>query len=122
MFEDPALHSSGLASDSLEENSSSGQMTGITNESTGDTGLTAGAATTLDAEPTAVTNEVSEQINSAMVGLQVAETASVSESKVDDQHQLSVEDVDSLLDKCLLQALHTTIKDKDLPMLGSILW
>lgn len=122
VFEDPALHSSGLASVSLENNSSPGQMTGITNESTGDTGPAEGSTTILEAEPTAVGNEVNEQINSAMVGLHVGENASGSESNVDDQHQLSVEDVDSLLDKCLLQALHTTIKDKDLPMLGSILW
>lgn len=122
VFEDPALYSSGLASDSLEDNSSAGQVTAITNESAGDPGMAEGAATTLATEPTAGVNEVSEQINSAMAGLQVVENASGSESIVDDQPQLSVEDVDSLLDRCLLQALHTTVKDKDLPILGSILW
>lgn len=35
---------------------------------------------------------------------------------------LSLEDVDSHLDKCLLHALHKTVKDKDLPMPGSSLW
>ncbi|KAK9110894.1 hypothetical protein Scep_018413 [Stephania cephalantha] len=39
-----------------------------------------------------------------------------------DQHVLSIEEVDSLLDKCLLQALHSTVKDIDLPMPGSTLW
>lgn len=39
-----------------------------------------------------------------------------------DQHTLSTSDIDLLLDKCLLQALHTTLKDKDLPMPGSTLW
>jgi translation initiation factor 2D len=39
-----------------------------------------------------------------------------------DQHTLSTSDVDLLLDKCLLQALHTTLKDKDLPIPGSTLW
>ncbi|XP_028803423.1 eukaryotic translation initiation factor 2D isoform X1 [Neltuma alba] len=38
------------------------------------------------------------------------------------QLSLSSADIDSLLDKCLLQALHTTVKDKDLPMPGSTLW
>lgn len=37
------------------------------------------------------------------------------------QH-LSTEEIDSLLDKCFLQALHTNVKDKDLPMPGSTLW
>ncbi|KAJ3675497.1 hypothetical protein LUZ60_004539 [Juncus effusus] len=35
---------------------------------------------------------------------------------------MSVEEIDKLLDKCLLQALHTSVKDKDLPMPGSTLW
>ena len=39
-----------------------------------------------------------------------------------DQPTLSTSDVDLLLDKCLLQALHTTLKDKDLPIPGSTLW
>ncbi|KAJ0603929.1 putative SUI1 domain, PUA domain, PUA-like superfamily, SUI1 domain superfamily, Pre-PUA protein [Helianthus annuus] len=38
------------------------------------------------------------------------------------QVSLSVEDVDALLDKCLLQAFYTTLKDKDLPIAGSTLW
>ncbi|KAJ6383804.1 hypothetical protein OIU78_027158 [Salix suchowensis] len=41
---------------------------------------------------------------------------------VEEQHTLSAEDVDAYLDKCLLQALHTTVNDKDLPMPGSTLW
>ncbi|XP_057793781.1 uncharacterized protein LOC131010327 [Salvia miltiorrhiza] len=125
VFEDPALYSAGQASDSFEDNSSVGQMTAMANESTGDASLADGAAPIFDSAPNTdhtVVNEVGEEINSAMVDLQVAENASGSDSNVDDQHPLSVEDVDSLLDKCLLQALHTTIKDKDLPMLGSILW
>ncbi|KAK9134144.1 hypothetical protein Syun_013474 [Stephania yunnanensis] len=39
-----------------------------------------------------------------------------------DQHVLSIEQVDSLLDKCLLQALHSTVKDIELPVPGSTLW
>ncbi|EFJ36653.1 hypothetical protein SELMODRAFT_77083 [Selaginella moellendorffii] len=35
---------------------------------------------------------------------------------------VSTEEMDLLLDRCLLQALHTTVKDKDLPIPASILW
>ncbi|KAL1533954.1 eukaryotic translation initiation factor 2D-like [Salvia divinorum] len=125
VFEDPALYSASSASDSFDINSSAGQMTAMTHESTGDASLADGAAPISHSAPDtdhSVVNEGGEQVNSAMADLQVAENASISDSNVDDQHPLSVEDVDSLLDKCLLQALHTTIKDKDLPMLGSILW
>ncbi|MBA0827353.1 hypothetical protein Goarm_012138, partial [Gossypium armourianum] len=47
-------------------------------------------------------------------------TANVDAAKLDiELSSLSIEDVDSHLDRCLLQALHTTVKDKDLPMPGS---
>ncbi|MBA0852192.1 hypothetical protein Goshw_002269, partial [Gossypium schwendimanii] len=47
-------------------------------------------------------------------------TANVDAAKLDiELLSLSIEDVDSHLDRCLLQALHTTVKDKDLPMPGS---
>lgn len=50
-------------------------------------------------------------------------TANVDAAKLDiELLSLSIEDVDSHLDRCLLQALHTTVKDKDLPMPGSTLW
>ncbi|KAH7435891.1 hypothetical protein KP509_06G082800 [Ceratopteris richardii] len=35
---------------------------------------------------------------------------------------MTAEEIDALLDSCLLQALHTTVKEKDLPMPGSTLW
>lgn len=123
VFEDPALFSAGLASNSRVDDSSVGQSTAIINEYMGDTSPADGAAPILDSAPNTdptLDNEVSGQIASAMADLQVVENVSGSESNVDDQHP--VEDVDSLLDKCLLQALHTTVKDTDLPMLGSILW
>ncbi|KAJ9559726.1 hypothetical protein OSB04_004886 [Centaurea solstitialis] len=46
----------------------------------------------------------------------------VQQGVVEEQSTLSVEDVDALLDKCLLQAFYTTLKDKDLPIAGSTLW
>ncbi|TYI16702.1 hypothetical protein ES332_A08G272400v1 [Gossypium tomentosum] len=50
-------------------------------------------------------------------------TANVDAAELDiELLSLSIEDVDSHLDRCLLQALHTTVKDKDLPMPGSTLW
>ncbi|KAL2893924.1 Eukaryotic translation initiation factor 2D [Bienertia sinuspersici] len=55
-------------------------------------------------------NDDSEQVVSELSGLKVAENES--------QHSLSTEDVDVLLNNCLLQALHTTVKDKDLPLPG----
>ncbi|KAL0456274.1 UNVERIFIED_CONTAM: Eukaryotic translation initiation factor 2D [Sesamum latifolium] len=125
VFEDPALYSASQASDSCQDDTSAGQTNAISNEHIGDSSAADGTPSVLDsasAEDTSVTNEVSEQITAAMVDLQVVEDAAGIESNVDDQHLLSVEDVDALLDKCLLQALHTTVKDKDLPMPGSILW
>lgn len=50
-------------------------------------------------------------------------TDNVGNAKSDiELHSLSIEDLDSHLDRCLLQTLHTTVKDKDLPMPGSTLW
>ncbi|KAE8671034.1 putative serine/threonine-protein kinase cx32 [Hibiscus syriacus] len=50
-------------------------------------------------------------------------SANVTDMKSDiDLSSLSIEYVDSHLDICLLQAFHTTIKDKDLPIPGSTLW
>lgn len=67
-------------------------------------------------------NDTAEGITSSVADLKVTDDASVEESIVEDQQPFSAEDVDMLLDRCLLQALHTTIKDKDLPMPGSTLW
>lgn len=125
VFEDPALLSAGQASDSCENDSSVGQINAVNNDHMGDANSADGALSILDSAPKEepiVTNEVTEQITTAMVDLQVEENAAGSEANVDDQHPLSVEDVDLLLDKCLLQALHTTVKDKDLPIPGSTLW
>ncbi|MCL7035421.1 hypothetical protein MKW94_006807, partial [Papaver nudicaule] len=70
-----------------------------------------------------IKNETAEQITTNMSGLRVAENVSAEESNAEkDQQALSSEEVDALLDKCLLQALHTTVKEKDLPMPGSTLW
>lgn len=66
--------------------------------------------------------DVFEQVVTELGGLKVTEDISSADVHIVDQHSLSTEDVDMLLDKYLLQALHTTVKDKDLPMPGSTLW
>ncbi|KAF6142217.1 hypothetical protein GIB67_037135 [Kingdonia uniflora] len=68
-------------------------------------------------------NGLPEGIISDLSGLNVEVNGSVEELNGEkEQHALSTDEVDSLLDTCLLQALHTTVKDKDLPMPGSSLW
>lgn len=53
--------------------------------------------------------------------MKVTENVTADES-IDEQLALSSEDVEAYLDRCFLQALHTTVKDKDLPMPGSTFW
>lgn len=65
-------------------------------------------------------NNGANDITAAVSDLKLPDTGFTHEPN--DQHSLSTEDIDSLLDKCLLQALHTTVKEKDLPMPGSTLW
>lgn len=125
VIEDPALFSTLQASDSCEDHLSVGQANAISSEYMGDASAADGTQSIPDpasGEDPTVKNEFSEHITTGMADLQVKEDTSGIESNVDDQNSLSVEDVDLLLDKCLLQALHTTVKDKDLPILGSILW
>lgn len=63
-------------------------------------------------------NDTANEITTGLADLGLPDTGSAN----DTADQLSTSDVDSLLDKCLLQALHTTVKDKDLPLPGSTLW
>lgn len=67
-------------------------------------------------------NDTDEQIVADVGEMKLTEKVAADESNMEDQYTLSTEDVDGLLDKCFLQALHTTVKDKDLPMPGSTLW
>ncbi|CAI0459109.1 unnamed protein product [Linum tenue] len=63
-----------------------------------------------------------EQLNVEVGNLKVSDNVGDESAAEEEQHTLSAEEVDSLLDNCLLQALHTTVKDKDLSMPGSTLW
>ncbi|CAN6555816.1 unnamed protein product [Malus baccata var. baccata] len=67
-------------------------------------------------------DEIAKEITAHVGDLKVTDNHFADQSNGEDQHSLSTEDVDMLLEKCLLQALHTTIKDEDLPMPGSTLW
>lgn len=71
-----------------------------------------------------VSNEIFEEVVAAdMSGLKVSHNAPAEEPNNDKEPlTLSSDEVDILLDACLLQALHTSVKDKDLPMPGSTLW
>ncbi|KAL4559634.1 hypothetical protein LXL04_031777 [Taraxacum kok-saghyz] len=63
-----------------------------------------------------------QQVRTDLGDLKVTDNAESDKGVADDQNTLSVEDVDALLDKCLLQAFYTSLKDKDLPIAGSTLW
>ncbi|KAJ0972861.1 hypothetical protein J5N97_020820 [Dioscorea zingiberensis] len=77
----------------------------------------------IDASVSVDTHNVSEEIAADMSGLHVTENVVADETGAEKETKnLSTTDVDSLLDKCFLQALHTSVKDKDLPMPGSTLW
>lgn len=62
-------------------------------------------------------NDTQGQLVGSMDELKEADDVSAIE-----QRTLSTEEVDALLGKCLLQALHSTVKEKDLPIPGSTLW
>ncbi|KAK4570671.1 hypothetical protein RGQ29_029498 [Quercus rubra] len=127
VFEDPALLQSGQASDSCEGSTdvSNGQRNGDDNIEVGenvdvtDVFDEANHASS-SSKQIDVDNATAEEIIGGVGDLKV--TDNVLSEDLNVQHTLSTEDVDALLDKCLLQALHTTIKDKDLPMPGSTLW
>ncbi|CAK9139199.1 unnamed protein product [Ilex paraguariensis] len=125
VFEDPFLSSTSQNSETCEGDASVAQENCLNNEEVGK-GIDITDVRS-DSDPVSVTHtdvekENAEQIITDMGELKVIGNVSTDESNIDDQHSLSIEDVNALLDKCLLQSLHTTVKDKDLPMPGSTLW
>lgn len=121
VFPDPSLSSS--ASYSCEADPSNEQQSDLGAELPGEPDFTVDFQAVADT-PYVDKNELSEQLASKMSELKAADCSSIEESyvEVEDKNFLSVSDVDGLLDQCLLQALHTTVKEKDLPMSGSTLW
>ncbi|XP_059631037.1 uncharacterized protein LOC132273942 [Cornus florida] len=125
VFGDPSLASTCQASDSREGDALIHQQNGSDNKEVGEAIIVTDAHSDIDPVSTQqidFKDDSAEQVTADMGDLKVTENASTDELTVEEQHTLSTEDVDALLDKCLLQALHTTIKDKDLPMPGSTLW
>ncbi|KAE8791279.1 Eukaryotic translation initiation factor 2D [Hordeum vulgare] len=69
-------------------------------------------------EDLAINSETIEDLTAGVSELNFLQEKTTEEK----EHQhLSTEEIDYLLDICLLQALHTNVKDKDLPIPGSIL-
>lgn len=126
VFEDPTL-SSLQVSDSYSggNDSSNDQQNGISDKENGQSVDIADVLSEPSSALVAQTNsgnEIAEEIAAHVDDLKVTDDGSADQSIWEDQHPLSTEDVDTLLEKCLLQALHTTVKDKDLPTPGSTLW
>lgn len=118
---DPALFSASQISDAFE-GASDNQHDAFTNEKEehvdGKDTHRETDVPTYDAR-----DKVSEELAADLNGLEVSDHISAEEpSNEKEQQVLSSEEVDSLLDKCLLQALHVTVEDNDLPMPGSTLW
>uniref|UniRef100_A0A5B7AKM9 Putative eukaryotic translation initiation factor 2D n=1 Tax=Davidia involucrata TaxID=16924 RepID=A0A5B7AKM9_DAVIN len=125
VFEDPSLSSASQARDSCECDTSIDQQNGIENKEVGEAIDVTDLHLALDPASTTQTdlkNDISEQVIRDVGDLKVTENVSTDDLNVEEQHTLSTEDIDALLDKCLLQALHTTVNEKDLPMPGSTLW
>ncbi|KAF7824915.1 eukaryotic translation initiation factor 2D [Senna tora] len=113
VFEDPSIPSSFQTSNLIEgdgETSNDQQSNTESNEGAG----------SLDVNDQQDENDPVDEITSGVGSLKLPDAGSADEPN--EQLSLSTADIDSLLDKCLLQALHTTVKDKDLPMPGSTLW
>ncbi|KAJ6379555.1 hypothetical protein OIU76_016239, partial [Salix suchowensis] len=120
VFEDPVFLSSVQVPDSCEGSgdSSNHENDGVDSKEVGESAIS-------DSHPTSKTqldSDIVEQVTTVLGGFKVTDNIAADESTtVEEQHTLSAEDVDAYLDKCLLQALHTTVNDKDLPMPGSTL-
>ncbi|KAG7651337.1 putative SUI1 domain, PUA domain, PUA-like superfamily, SUI1 domain superfamily, Pre-PUA protein [Arabidopsis thaliana] len=110
VMEDPAYIAPGSGEDILDTSASTGNEE---DESALETASTSVADATNDAE---------EHVVGSMNELNLVDDVCATETNTDKQITLSPEEVDALLDQCLLQALHTTLKEKDLPIPGSTLW
>lgn len=117
VLEDPSISFGGQGA-SYEGEASITEESGTNN----DTGVVAGVQDDLVSDSNIVENVLDEQVMADVQDLKLTEDGGQSNADGEQRVTLSVEEVDTLLDKCLLQALHTTVKDKDLPMPGSTLW
>ncbi|XP_043687534.1 eukaryotic translation initiation factor 2D [Telopea speciosissima] len=127
VLEDPSISSVSQTSDSCENvnKTSSDQQDGIDHGKGGEVVDAAGLHSEQDlASSTHVylREDVPEEITADVGSLKITENISAEENSEKDQNILSTKEIDALLDKCLLQALHTTVKGKELPIPGSMLW
>ncbi|XP_038986733.1 eukaryotic translation initiation factor 2D isoform X2 [Phoenix dactylifera] len=123
VVEDPALFSVSQLSDASGDASSSLHGDKVIEKGEADSDMH--TEKDVDApQDVDISNETCEEVVAAdMSGLKVSDNVRAEESNNEKEQQtISSEEVDFLLDKCLLQALHTSVKDKDLPMPGSTLW
>ncbi|XP_065881249.1 uncharacterized protein [Euphorbia lathyris] len=123
VFEDPVFASSVHVSDSSEvaSGTSSDQQNEDKNNEVGESSDANVVSVPQQSSVTELDFQNIEQVTADVGDMKMADNVAADES-IDEQHTLSAEDVDAYLDRCLLQALHTTVKDKDLPMPGSTLW
>ncbi|EOY17161.1 Eukaryotic translation initiation factor SUI1 family protein isoform 1 [Theobroma cacao] len=124
VFEDPSFLSSNQPSVSSEgaADGSDAQQSGINNEDIGESvNVNDVVSERLAASAQNYSENAAEEITPDVSDLKLSENVAATESNTE-HNSLSTEGVDSHLDRCLLQALHTTVKDKDLPMPGSTLW
>ncbi|PIA55252.1 hypothetical protein AQUCO_00800166v1 [Aquilegia coerulea] len=124
VLEDPALSSGCLTPDSCGDmcSTTSSHQNGMAGE-VADVG-NVHQEQSLDTTPHIdIKKDIPEDVISDTSGLKLTGDACVEAGNGEkEMHDLSSTEVDALLDKCLLQALHTTLKDKDLPIPGSTLW
>ncbi|OMO51553.1 Translation initiation factor SUI1 [Corchorus capsularis] len=124
VFEDPSFFASNQPAPSGEKATdlSDAQESGTDKENIGESVDVNDVVSERNASPTQNDSEnAAEEITTDVSDLKLNDNIAASESNIE-HHPLSAEDVDSHLDRCLLQALHTTVKEKDLPMPGSTLW
>lgn len=121
VVEDPAFLSTSQVSDSCE-----GAADSSNDQKNGEEGIIDADNANSEPNSTSATQydfdgNIVEQVAADVGDLKLTENVDAGETN-EEHHVLTTEDVDAYLDKCLLQALHTTVKDKDLPMPGSTLW
>ncbi|KAM7260116.1 hypothetical protein ACFE04_015857 [Oxalis oulophora] len=117
VVEDPVFLSSSQASDSCEgasdlqitSNEESGQSINSNDMISGN-------------QDSDLKNVHEEEVISGVDSLKLADNVTDEDQDPEEHTALSMEDLDMYLDRCLLQALHTTVKDKELPIPGSTLW
>lgn len=118
VFEDPSLSTTSQQSDAVvtgdhEVDADNKESEVLLNDSDASQSQT-DSSSRMQSNP-----NLEEEVTADLGDLKVTES---DKGVTEGQISLSVEDVDALLDKCLLQAFYTTVKDKDLPIAGSTLW